>query len=267
MRSKVTGILACLTLITLSATVTMANLTDGLVAYWPLDEGDGATTADLSGNGNDGTLDLPEWDNDGKFGSALNFDGVDDYVDCGNPGVLDFGSDFTLSVWIKTDVAADATIFGNGGDDGGGIRYRLSTTDSGLVHWLFDDDSSKQNPTGNIAVVDGEWHHIVGMRRDGTDMRVYVDGVEDMGVTNNAKSTIPADYDLSGTSQHNANIGAIRGHGDDLPKKFFIGLIDDVAIWDRAITEEEIAELATGSISIAVEPNGKLTITWGSIKN
>lgn len=262
MKSKIFGILTCLTLITFS-TVTMADLIEGLVAYWPLDEGEGVTTADLSGNGNDGTLDLPEWNDDGKFGSALNFDGVDDRVDCGNPGILDFGTDdFTISAWIKTSVFRDMTIFGNGGDGGGGIRYRLATTDGEVVHWLFDDDITKVNPKGIIKLVAGEWNHIVAMRRDGIDMCVYVNGVEEV------LSQIPADYDLSGTSQHNAFIGALWDHASNaMTTKFFIGLIDEVALWNRAITEEEIAELATSGIPTAVEPNGKLAITWGSIKN
>ena len=98
----------------LTTTVANADIADGLVAYWPLDEGGGTTTADASGNGNDGTLNLPGWDS-GKFGGALNFDGVDDYVDCGNPSILDFGTgDFTISAWIKTTAPAGETIFGNG---------------------------------------------------------------------------------------------------------------------------------------------------------
>ena len=157
-----------------------ADLTDGLVAYWPLNEGGGTTTADASGNGNDGALNAPTWDS-GKFGGALSFDGVDDFVDCGNSSTLDFGTgDFTISAWIKTTDRAGETIFGNGGDDGGGIRYRLYIEGDPGVKILVDDNSNKRDPEGNVAVVDGQWHHLVGMR-NGSTLRVYIDGVEDEG--------------------------------------------------------------------------------------
>jgi hypothetical protein len=239
----------------LTTTVANADIADGLVAYWPLDEGGGATTSDRSGNGNDGTLNLPGWDV-GKFGGALNFDGVDDYVDCGNPSILDFGtSDFTVSVWIKTTNAAGETIFGNGGDNSGGIRVRLYVEGNPGVKILVDDDSSKYDPEGNIAVVDGQWHHIVGMRR-GTALRVYIDGVEDQGATAHGESTIPAAYDLSGTSQHNAYIGAQASNAGGNLIKFFGGLIDDVALWSRALTLEEISYLWNGGAGNPVDVSG-----------
>ena len=266
MKSKIFGLLTCLALITFSATVTMADLMEGLVAYWPLDEGGGATTTDASGNGNDGTLNAPTWDS-GKFGGALNFDGVDDFVDCGNPSILDFGTgDFTISAWIKTTDRAGETVFGNGGDNSGGKRYSLYVEGDPGVKILVDDDSTKYDPEGNIQVVDGQWHHLVGMR-DGTTLRVYVDGVEDEGVKAHGESTIPAAYDLSGTSQHNAYIGALTANDTGERIKFWGGLIDDVALWNRALTQGEIAELIAGSITSAVEPNGKLATTWAGLKS
>ncbi|MHC4325139.1 MAG: hypothetical protein ACYSUX_12820, partial [Planctomycetota bacterium] len=74
----------------LTSTFAKADISDGLVAYWPLDEGTGTTTADISGNGNNGTfVDAPAWVS-GKFGGALDFDGIDDVVDCGLAPELNF---------------------------------------------------------------------------------------------------------------------------------------------------------------------------------
>jgi hypothetical protein len=237
----------------LTTTVANADIADGLVAYWPLNEGKGATTSDLSGNGNDGTLNGgPIWV-DGKFGGALDFDGTDDHVDCGNPSILDFGtSNFTVSAWIKTTNAAGETIFGNGGDNSGGIRVRLYVEGNPGVKILVDDDISKYDPEGDIAVLDGQWHHIVGMRR-GTALRVYIDGVEDQGATAHGESTIPAAYDISGTSQHNAYIGAQTSHTSGDLIKFFGGLIDDVALWNRALTVEEISYLWNNGVGNPVD--------------
>ncbi|MBW8036458.1 MAG: hypothetical protein FVQ79_12745, partial [Planctomycetes bacterium] len=91
-----------------------------LVGHWELDEDGGSTASDSSDEGNDGTVaGDPQWA-EGKFGSALALDG-DDYVDLGNPPILDFGGDFTLCAWIKDPVGG--SIIAKGGDDGGGIRY------------------------------------------------------------------------------------------------------------------------------------------------
>ncbi|MHC4145469.1 MAG: LamG domain-containing protein, partial [Planctomycetota bacterium] len=167
---------------------------------------------------------------------ALEFDGVDDYVDCGNPAILDPGTgDFTISAWIKgsVDPGTDTLIFSKGGDSGGGIRYELMLRDNnnGDIKVLVDDDNDKYDPSSDtVGLLDGAWHHIVGMRRNGTDLRVYIDGVEDMGVTNHNESTIPETYDLSGTSQANAHIGANWHNEDKVVQKFFLGLIDDVRV-------------------------------------
>jgi len=237
----------------LTTTVVHADIADGLVAYWPLDEGAGTTTSDLSGNGNDGILiGGPNWV-EGKLGGALDFDGSDDIVDCGNPPILDFGTgDFTVSAWMRVAnvPGGDVTIFSKGGDhssaDLPGVRYQVMLDSSDYIHPVLDDDSSKRDPHGDITVIDGQWHHIVMMRRDGTMFRVYVDGVEDMGVTNHGESTLAADYDLSGTSRFKAYIGAVTDSRDtsgNTLEKLFAGLIDDVAVWNRALTAEEISYL------------------------
>jgi len=229
-----------------------ADIGEGLIGYWPLDEGGGANTADASGNGSDGTLNGgPGWVA-GKFGNALEFDGSDDHVDLGNPTILDFGtSDFTISAWVKTTSPGGETVVAKGGDNSGGIRWRLYV-DSTTVEMLVDDDNDKFDPGGSIDVTDGEWRHLIGLRR-GTDIRAYVDAVEDESVTAHGESTIPADYDLSGTSQHNAYIGCLTAHDSGSLIKFFAGMIDDVAIWNRALDQEEIDYLYNGGAGNPVD--------------
>ncbi|MCH8219568.1 MAG: hypothetical protein IH892_22680, partial [Planctomycetes bacterium] len=230
-------------LLGLTAGSAQADTTDGLLGYWPLNEGAGTTSADVSGNGSEGTLNGdPGWV-PGKFGNALEFDGSDDYVDCGNSPILDLGAgDFTISAWVKTSARGGETIFAKGGDDGGGIRYRLYIEGNPGVKILVDDNSTKYDPEGNIPVEDGQWHHLVGMR-DGTALRVFIDGIEDEGVTAHGESTIPDNYDISGTSQYGAYIGAVTTNSTGSLYKFYSGLIDDVAIWNRALTLDEIGFL------------------------
>ena len=73
-----------------------------IVGLWLFDEGSGKIAKDLSGNGNDGTLEGPKWV-DGKFGKALNFNGASDYVDTGNNPITDPGGTKILSIsaWVK----------------------------------------------------------------------------------------------------------------------------------------------------------------------
>jgi len=242
----------------LTTTVAKADIADGLVGYWPLDEGAGTTTEDVSGNGSEGTVyGGPNWV-DGKFGSALEFDGSDDYVDCGNPNILDFGtSDFTISAWVNSTNVGGETVVANGGDNSGGIRWRLRVFGT-TPQIVLDDDVTKLDPPGSIDVTDGGWHHILALRR-GTIIRVYVDAVEDPATTAHSESTIPADYDLSGTSQHNAYIGCLTLHDTGEIAKFFAGMIDDVAIWNRALTPEEIIYLWNDGVgnTVSVSEPGK----------
>ena len=206
------------------------------VGHWMLD-GD---AADSSATGADGiVVGDPLWVA-GVVGDALELDGVDDYVDCGNPAALDFGTgDFAISAWIKLTTTERATVYAKGGDNGGGIRYTLAMGEANADRMTLttDDDSTKRQTLGATVVNDGAWHHVVGMRSGNTGL-VYVDGVLD------GTQDLPDGYDLSGSSQHNALIGAITSHTDGSLEKLFTGTIDDVRVYDRALSDGEIADLA-----------------------
>jgi len=231
--------LVCLVLLMSMA----VNASADLVAHWRLDETSGTTAADSSGNGLNGTLGGdPQWVA-GKIGGALEFDG-DDYVDLGTPAVLDFGTeDFTITAWIKMTATTRGSIFAIGGDDGGGIRYTLAMGEGNdnKLTLTMDNDSTKVQSMGDTVINDGVWHHVVGMIKGDVSL-VYVDGVEDGSID------LPAGYDLSGVLQHNAYIGAITSNASNTlhPEKFMIGLIDDVRIYDTALTEAEIQAAMKG---------------------
>jgi len=212
-----------------------------IVAHWPFDDGSGTIAKDVTGNGNDGTLQGdPQWVA-GMFGTALEFDG-DDYVDCGNQDILNFGTnDWTIAAWIKTTQADRGTIFANGGDDGGGVRFTLATHEANADRLTLttDDDSTKAQALGGTVVIDGEWHHVAAMR-EGTAIKVFVDGVED------GSNTVPAGYNLSGTSQHNSLIGAITSNASNTLIKYYIGLIDDERIYNSALTGPELQAAMEG---------------------
>ena len=236
-----------------------ANAT--LVGYWDFED----SVADQSGNGIDGTIF-----GDAAFVSdtpaaivgtkSMQFDGDGDYVDLGNPALLDFGTgNWTVAGWIKTTQSERGTLFSNGGDDSGGIRYVLTQGESNAnkLTLTTDDNSSKRQAKGGTVINDGVWHHIVGVR-DGLETRVYVDGILDGSID------VPDGYDLSGTSQVNAYIGIGFSFGNSEFVKGLDGLVDDVAVWDEALSDATILGIAQGTIAIP-EPSTAILALLGAL--
>jgi len=217
-----------------------------LVAWWKFEN-----DANDSAENNHGTIKGNPTYADGKVGRAISLDG-DDYVDFGNPDSLNFGAgDWTISAWIKTSQTGinqqgDALlnrgiVFANGGDETGGIRYALAVNEGqlGSITLTTDNDTSKVQAVSRSAVNDGAWHNIVGVR-NAAQLYIYVDGVLDGG------SYLSAGYDLSGTSQHNAYVGAITDNRDGSLYKYFVGLIDEVCIIRGSIDANGVHALYSG---------------------
>ena len=212
-----------------------ATTPNAAIALWAFDN-----NANDSAGSNHGTTHGNPTYVAGKLGQAISLDG-DDYVDCGNPAELDFATgDWSICAWINTTQSDDTfTIFANGGDNSGGIRYTLGIGEEGpdgVVTLTTDDDTTKIQAISSTLVNDDRWHHVVGLRA-GNTTQVYVDGVLD------GTNTLPVGYDLSGTSQHNAYVGAITDNSDatgNTLEKFFVGTLDDVRIYNYALSPAEI---------------------------
>jgi hypothetical protein len=160
----------------------LAETPQPAIAWWNLDN-----NANDSAGSNHGTpVGNPVYEA-GQFSQAITLDG-DDYVDLGNPSLLDFGTvDWSISAWVKTRMtgtgdANKGVIYAKGGDRAGGVRYGLYVNEDqavqGSIDLVTDDDANKRQAISGISVSDGEWHHIVG-QRDGSTIRVYIDGVVD----------------------------------------------------------------------------------------
>jgi len=218
---------------------TAATTPQSPVSWWKFDN----NASDSSG-GNSGTTRGNPTYVAGNSGQAINLDG-DDYVDLGNPTSLDFSTgDWTVSAWIKTTQSGTGdenkgTIYANGADQTGGIRYALAIneTTSDMITLTTDDDTTKAQATGSTAVNDDLWHHVVGMRKS-TQLLVYVDGILD------GTGTVPEGYDLSGTTQSNAYVGVITDFRDGTLIKYFTGAIDDVRIYDYALSDTDLLSAA-----------------------
>ncbi len=213
-----------------------------LLAYYDF-EGD---ADDRSGSGLHGTIVDGQLAGPGKLGEGTAVQ-VNDagYVDLGNPALLDFSTgDWTVTAWFKTGMTGTGddnkgTIFAKGGDTAGGHRYALimSETTEGVVTLVCDDDVTKEQAHSTTKTNDDQWHFVAG-QREGASIRIYIDGRLE------ATEPVEADYNLAGTAQHNAYIGASTNHTSGSLYKLFIGLIDDVRVYDRALSEGEILWLA-----------------------
>jgi len=198
------------------------------VAQWDMDEGIGTVIDDSSGNRNRCSISGASWVQ-GKFGSALSFDGVDDYAFAGNNSLYNFGTgNFSISTWIKTTsvgVGSYAGIVNNyknpGFTNGWWIQQQVSTG------YILFGWSGSSYLTGTKSINDGNWHHIMAVRDGDRNIKTYIDGVIDInGVVATGGSV--------GT-----NLLEIGGHYNN-GWRFFNGLIDDVKIYNYARTADQV---------------------------
>jgi len=213
-----------------------------LVAHWRLDESSGDVAQDSTG-GHHGTLHgNPAWQPDGgRIGGALLFDGVDDYIDCGNLGELDTANEITVAAWVKVrefDKPWQAIVTkGNNfwriqrDAERDCAEFACCGPGAGRDHWL-------RNALGDVNINDGQWHHVAGTF-DGLQMCLYVDGRLD-------KSTpVLVAPGTMGITQFPVTIG----ENAEAKGRTWHGLIDDVRIYSYALTLEEIEAVCASSDS------------------
>jgi len=180
-------------------------------------------------------------------GTALEFDGVDDYVDVGDPpdGSLDFGADesFSIAAWIKCDdVGGHSAIVGKRRCTGlhgyfyEGYGFRV-ISDGTLYFGIEDTGNNGVSMYGNTAVADNQWHHVVAVRNaTANKLYLYVDGNSDAeSVTDSTSGSLSTAQDLW--------IGLHRTTVSNNPAEnphYFSGLMDEVCIYNRALSAQEI---------------------------
>jgi len=212
-------------------------LSEGLVGYWPFDEGGGAKAYDYSGHGNHGTIYRATWE-DGKINGALNIHGGW-YVDAGEASSLKIADHVTMAAWIKIGMPVSSKgprrIIGQ---DHEGVRnYHLYVDGNGQGQWRLHLSNSRRDdthPAGGVSpyvLRRDVWYHVAGVitTKDGGSHRYYVNGelvAEHRGYG----------FDRLRTDAGRTHIGT--------PEGAFYGLVDDVRIYNRALSDGEVARLA-----------------------
>jgi hypothetical protein len=217
------------------------NFAPGPVGWWKMDEkvsGNGQTINDSSGYGNTGTTSSANGTGmdcmvQGKYGSACEFDGVDDYVNAGSGSSLDITDAITIEMWMKINTDAVARIAAKSGD--GSLGWAIVYADwVDAIEWRISTTGSDWN--GGVSGTNGleinQWSHIV-LSYDGAYMRVYIDGIEDTA----------GDFPYALTGNINiAPAATLIGVDKQNFNNFFNGSIDDVRIYNYARTQAQIME-------------------------
>ncbi|MEJ2703159.1 MAG: LamG domain-containing protein [Sedimentisphaerales bacterium] len=232
-------------------TTLVSNASGGLVGHWKLDEGSGTIAHDSSRNENHGTLDGPIWrPSEGQIGGALEFDGTDDYVEVPDDASFDITNEITVTAWIKPgDVIDWRTIV---------AKYAHTPAWRKDLYWLLHAGNigvTFAGPCGiggddwipTVPIESGVWAH-VAVSYDGSAMRMYKNGIN--AATNSASGNL-----LLGDSASNESF--YIGYNTEW-SEFFDGLIDDVYLYDRTLTPDQVQNLFNGippTFATAFNPN------------
>jgi Tol biopolymer transport system component len=207
----------------------------GLVAYWKLDETEGDVAHNSIGENHGILHGEPLWrPQSGKKSGALEFDGINDYVETGyvsNPAE----SAFSAFAWIKGGASGQVIISQTDGPGGAGEIWLGADTVEGKLMTKLRSPSGRSPAPPMVAdrvITDGQWHHVGIVVTEQKVRNLYIDGV---------RAAFDAQPVLLPSSDGGLHIGS--GKNPDAGT-FFSGLIDDVRIYNVALAAEEIAALA-----------------------
>ena len=225
------------------------------VGVWLFDEGAGKTTQDSSGKGNDGTINGAKW-KDGKIGKALEFDGAQ-WVSIDSTPELQLGDELTMMAWFyATDISTWRQLISKSDE----YLLRIDPPPEGNKMSAFVKPGGSWEPRASAHVPDEKkWIHFAAtydINEKAEQLVVYVNG-EKAGV-----STRPGKTAVTGNP---VEIGKWGGGS------YFVGIIDEAAIFNTVLSEDDLATIVEHGLAKAlggldVEPTSKLTTTWATLK-
>ena len=253
--------------ILLVTTYANAGLDEGLVFYLDFDNVKGQTIVDTSGNGLDAEIIENTKIVKGKYGDAIHItNNGQDCVNIPSQEKLKVVGEITMMLWIyypETWIGKRTHWFDKDCHTAGeAASYGIQSGDigGGPLIWLYLGSRDNQgNVTGRKQLasphkmVAKKWHHVAGSY-DGETMKIYVDGK----VVGEEKRK----FNLAGDNDADVRIGCVK----DRPHVAFVnGSIDEAAVWQRALSDDEIKQAMSGNF-LAVSPTDKVATTWANIK-
>ncbi len=222
----------------------IAKADPSLIGWWKMENENSAAAVDSSGWDHHGMLVAgPQWV-EGYAGDALRFDGFDDYVNCGQDSAFAFSGSVTITAWVKSGtVGNDGKIASNQNNSTGG--YKLGVYQNKAEFEIRPAANTpailNRSVAGGTTIQAGVWYHVAGVYSMGQYIRTYINGVLDREL---------ATTDVVGVS----NGAFMIGRESYANSYFWLGLIDDVRIYNRALSETEIAEVMQGDPLQARDP-------------
>lgn len=199
---------------------------ENLIAMYTMDDVNGSTLIDETGN-NNGVVS-GAFQEEGFFGSSLNFDGINDSVDVGSGN---FGiNDFSVSWWMKTTSVENDVVIECDGNTGWSIQ--TSPSNNGLI--AINKGGTSPQAISSNPINDGQWHHVC-VSTSGNSVDIYIDGIDDTDLGSVAGSTSFPTGNLSIGARNNTVAN-------------YAGNIDQIRVFDRVLTKQEVAILATEKV-------------------
>jgi len=208
-----------------ATTVSNSILPPGLVAALGFNDGAGSIVSDRSGSGNDGTISGATWAATGKYGKALSFNGLTNWVTIADANSLDLTTGMTLEAWLNPSALS------------GWRTALLKENSGGLAYGLYAHDGApRPSVTVNVAGADrsaiatsqlplNTWTHLAATY-DGATLRLFVNGVQAGSLALSGAMTVSA--------------SPLRIGGNAVWGEYFTGLIDEVRVYNRALGQAEI---------------------------
>ena len=216
------------------------------VAWWKLDENMGTTALDWSGNGNHATLVGPQWSVPGRHGDAGLSLASATYLTIEN---LTYNSadltEVTVCAWISTRSSGAQYVASFDRDSYWRLEINGNGGGDGQVGWDVMTSSGQVDLGSFTRVDDGRWHHVSGVFDNGR-MTIYIDGKADSSVTGG--STFGTGNVRPGIIGGNSEAGGYNGGNP-------VDYLDDVRIYSRALTQDEIVLVMRGDPLLAWAPN------------
>jgi hypothetical protein len=213
------------------------GLSSGLVGLWSFEEGEDPTIAyDSSAYGNDGIITGATYVGSANtmFGDALNFDGVDDYVDFGSDTSLELANKFTIELWVKRTDKTNFERFLSHSINASTYAYEVGVDYLNPNQWRLRLNSDDVTLKVEMAGQAGQWIHVAF---------VYDNSLasDNMKIYENGTLVASGDYDKS-----LANHGTLRTNRQGKDDGWLKSTIDEVRIYDYALSPDTIADHAAG---------------------